>query len=545
MSNSAVVSVSVSRIATAIVIASMLVLAPLQPVWAQGTPYVFTRIADDVHHDTGLRGADCVALNDVGTVVVTFFPAGASTKHVWRGNGATFTSVAAGLGGNCASINDLDEIGYLTGGSPTRLVKNSNGVVTTLAAADTMPSLAGGITYLPSLSNAGSAVFQSHGPSIYIGPAGTPVYNGADLSTATTASMNDSHTVAFVAFRTSGGTWGIYLNGGVPLIESGAIVDGAMLSINVVRPVINSSGQVAFVGATMGSPKVFTTSDGASVHVVGTNPIDRIAINDAGTVAYRKGSGGKSGIFSGRPGLIDQKVITQDDPIDGSTLHNAFLWEEALNAHGQIAFLAHLADGRVGVYRADPQWLKSLTFAAKVPACGPRTGKVTLTAPAPPGGLIVRLESGNGAAGVPSTVTVPAGKLTATFGITLTAVTSNSVGDITTTVGAQSLDRTLTVRPISVKLLTLTPNPVTGGTGVSATVTLDCEAAPGDLAVAISSTKPGVAQPGVSSLVFTAGVKALSFDITTSAVPVATTATIKASARGIAKSKKLSVTPPS
>lgn len=155
----------------------------------------------------------------------------------------------------------------------------------------------------------------------------------------------------------------------------------------------------------------------------------------------------------------------------------------------------------------------------------------------------MHIDSGNGAAGVPSTVTVPAGKLTATFTITLTPVTRSRVGDITATVGQQSLERALTVRPISVKSLTLMPNPVTGGTSVSATVTLDCGAAPDDLAVAISSTKPGVAQPNASSLVFPAGIKALSFEITTSTVPVATSATIKASARGIAKSKKLVVNP--
>ena len=59
-------------------------------------------------------------------------------------------------------------------------------------------------------------------------------------------------------------------------------------------------------------------------------------------------------IYIGRPGSMDEKVIDLVDPIDGSTFQDGFLWEEAINSTGQIAFWAHLADGRQGVYLAEP-----------------------------------------------------------------------------------------------------------------------------------------------------------------------------------------------
>ena len=114
---------------------------------------------------------------------------------------------------------------------------------------------------------------------------------------------------------------------------------------------INNSGTVAFVGSTTGTLRVFTTSDGQSVQTVGTSPfLGQLAINDSGTVAFRRGNG----IYIGRPGAPDLKVIDGGESLDGSTLQIAGLWFEAINNGGQIAFWANLADGRSGVYRADP-----------------------------------------------------------------------------------------------------------------------------------------------------------------------------------------------
>ena len=311
-------------------------------------------------------------MNNAGTVIVVFAPSGSGSNQLWRGSGASFTQVAPSLAGLCASINDMDDTAYLRANYPTTsitsLVRNSGGTLTILARSDTAPYLFAGTTYLPSLSNSGSAVYLSRGvpgpgtnAGIYIGPSGTTVYNastGPPLDSYTTASMNDSLTVAFVA--QAAGKIGIYRGSTEPLIESGDVVSAGTIQIGLGRPVINSSGTVAFEGSTTGTSSLYTTSDGTAVALVGTGSIQRLALNDSGTVAYRKamfnigGVSQGSGLFVGRPGAIDQRVIGLGDALDGSTVHECFLWEEAINNHGQIAFWAHLADGRQGVYRANP-----------------------------------------------------------------------------------------------------------------------------------------------------------------------------------------------
>ena len=525
------------------------------PALAQFPPYVFTRIADNITNDPNVGGANCVGVNARGLVVLKFAPVGSGTNELWLGDGQTFSKAAAIAGSFCGSLNDLDELAYgVSESGIVKLVRNSNGVITTLARSDLAPYYSGSTTYLPSLSNSGSAVFQSTGQpgpgtgaGIYIGPSGLKVYNASTdipLASFTTSSMNDNEVVVFRG-QAADGRMGIYRGGDTPLIETGDNTSLGPIGIGLHRPVINNGGRVAFTGSTPTVSGVFSTVDGVNVTHLGSGPEGTapISLNDAGVVAYRRTSDGFDGIFLGRSGTPNHKLITAGDPIDGSVLQVAFLWEEALNNDGQVAFFAQLANGRRGVYRADPRWLKSLTFTAKVPGCGPLTARITLNARAPQGGLTVYLESSNAAGSVPASVVVPAGKTSITFPIATTPVTSTTTGVITATVGPQSVQRSLSVRPISVKTITLSPNPVTGGTPVAGTVTLDCAAAPGDIAVALSSSKTTVAQPDVATLVFPAGTKTREFSISTRTVTVTTGVAIRAAANGIVKSKTLTVTP--
>ena len=180
------------------------------------------------------------------------------------------------------------------------------------------------------------------------------------------------------------------------------------------------------------------------------------------------------------------------------------------------------------------------TFAG---GCKTSTGKVTLTAKAPAGGIVVPLTSANPVAVVPASVTVPAGSSSATFLITAPAVTVNQTGTVTASFGGVSRGAGLTVRPIGVASLTLSPNPVVGPAPVQGTVVLECPAAPGDIAVALSSTTASVARPDATSLTIPAGQSQGTFGITTSDVGVQSFATIKAAANGSSKSVKLTVDP--
>lgn len=83
------------------------------------------------------------------------------------------------------------------------------------------------------------------------------------------------------------------------------------------------------------------------------DPLALWDLNNAGDIAiFIALDDGRRGIFSG-PDAVANKVIAQGDPLDGSTVVNV-LFHRGLNDAGQIAFWAELADGRYGIYRADP-----------------------------------------------------------------------------------------------------------------------------------------------------------------------------------------------
>src|SRR5467141_2601407 len=73
------------------------------------------------------------------------------------------------------------------------------------------------------------------------------------------------------------------------------------------------------------------------------------------------------------------------------------------------------------------------------------TGTATLSGPAPAGGVQVLLSSNNGAASVPSSVTVPAGATSATFPVNTSIVLFSTSAQITASYGGKTLAANLTV----------------------------------------------------------------------------------------------------
>lgn len=102
----------------------------------------------------------------------------------------------------------------------------------------------------------------------------------------------------------------------------------------------------------------------------------------------------------------------------------------------------------------------------------------------------------------------------------------------------------LKVKLPALKSVKLIPNPVIGGNLVSGTVTLDAAAPVGGVVVNLSSTRPDVATPTVSSLTIPAGSRTENFSVSTSAVETGSYATIKATANGVTRNRKLIVNPP-
>jgi len=169
------------------------------------------------------------------------------------------------------------------------------------------------------------------------------------------------------------------------------------------------------------------------------------------------------------------------------------------------------------------------------------TGTVTLTGPAPNGGLVVSLASSSSSAAPPPAVTVAAGKTTATFTITTSATSTGVSATITASQGSASFQATLLITPPAPKAVTITPASVTGGSSSTGTVTLGAPSPTGGEVVSLSSSNPSATLP--ASVTVTAGKTSATFTITTSAVSSSTPASITASVGNLTASATLTVTP--
>jgi len=170
-------------------------------------------------------------------------------------------------------------------------------------------------------------------------------------------------------------------------------------------------------------------------------------------------------------------------------------------------------------------------------------GTVTLTAAAPAGGAGVSLSSANGAASVPSSVTVAAGATSANFSLSTGSVTSATAGNIAASYNGVTKSTSFTVNPQPAAVLaTLSLNPTTvrGGAASLGTVTLTAAAPSGGVVVNLSSSKPATATVPATITVL-AGNMTAAFNVTTQGVKRKTAVTIAASHGGINKSASLTI----
>jgi hypothetical protein len=188
--------------------------------------------------------------------------------------------------------------------------------------------------------------------------------------------------------------------------------------------------------------------------------------------------------------------------------------------------------------------LTSLTLKKPIVAgCKPVVGTVTLSAPAPVGGAVVTLSETLASGSVPASVTIPAGATSKTFKVTTTARSDSEAGTVSATYGGTTLTKPLTVRPMSVLSIPITPTTLVGGGISTGVVKLECKAAPGPILVEFGSTLPAVAGTTVPNVLIPVGVQTAPVTVTTSPVTKTTKPKLTATANGLTKSKTLTVTP--
>lgn len=174
--------------------------------------------------------------------------------------------------------------------------------------------------------------------------------------------------------------------------------------------------------------------------------------------------------------------------------------------------------------------IKTVTLSPSSVTGGTKsTATVTLTGPAPSGGLAVYQSSTSSLALVPASVTIPAGSPSVSFDITTKATLNNLSVTIKSARGTNSATATLTLLAPIVTGLSLNPTTVVGGTSSTATVTLSGPAPTGGIAVFQSANSSSVMVP--ASVTVPAGSSSTTFTVATSATATDKTVTIK-SARG-------------
>lgn len=190
-----------------------------------------------------------------------------------------------------------------------------------------------------------------------------------------------------------------------------------------------------------------------------------------------------------------------------------------------------------------PALIKSVTASPATQTGGLNiTGKVTFTttlqAPA-----VVSLSSTNPAVAVPSTVTVNGGSSYATFTMTTTAVSTLANGYVKATYNGVTVQAKVTVKPVVLSKLTVSPSTITGGNSGTGTATLTAQAGPGPITVTLSSSNVNVATVP-SSISIPVGNPSGTFTVTTKTVSSNTSVVITAKAGGVSKTFTVKVNAP-
>src|SRR5262249_54421241 len=152
-------------------------------------------------------------------------------------------------------------------------------------------------------------------------------------------------------------------------------------------------------------------------------------------------------------------------------------------------------------------------------------GRVSLNAPAPPGGASIRIASDLPHAEVPQTVVIPEGKTDAIVSpITTIPVSGAVIGNLRGAYGPSWQQQSLGLWPILFSL-SLNKDAIVGGSSVTGTVTLQRAAPAGGIKVTLVSSDTSLVRPPTTVTV-PEDATSLSFPIATSAVAAATPITI-------------------
>jgi len=362
-----------------------------------------------------------------------------------------------------------------------------------------------------------------------------------------------------------------------------AAVEGVMaIAFSPDGKTLAVGGGGAFNGTGSGVLELWDLPKGKLLAALDTycNPVDSVAFSPDGSVFVASGSrdavgavaevwsvtsGGKLAtlpIFS-QPNYARSIAITPDGKfVFIGTDYNIQAF--SMGTYARLAYypttdpvtsLALTADGSLLTYgtKSGEIFLSPNPFGNTVPvsafSVNPSSvvgganviGTVTLSQPAPAGGDIVTLQSGNPNVAVPFFVVVPSGATQATFAISTFAVASSQTATLTATSGGASASASLSLVGFSISSLTLSPATVRGGTMSTATVILSYPAPTGGIVLDLSSSSSNAVVS--KSITVGSGATQATFSVNTVGVDGQSTATITVGSGSTTKSVVLTIVP--
>jgi hypothetical protein len=265
-------------------------------------------------------------------------------------------------------------------------------------------------------------------------------------------------------------------------------------------------------GATVSLPFTFDWSDTANPQIPGYD----IDVDDEPT-------------FSGTFGVLMVQNISRSDYTLVSDLAPGTYYWRVRAQHG-LVYGPWSAGQSFRVVAPPPTppglglfWL--LTEPSSVSGGHSTQARVSLNAPAPTGGALIRIASDMPHAEVPQSVVIPEGKTDAIVSpITTIPVTGATIGNLRAAYGGSWQQSSLGLFPLLFSL-SLNKDSVVGGGSVTGTVTLQRAAPAGGIEVTLVSSDTSLVRPPAKVQV-PEGATAASFAITTAAVAASTPITI-------------------
>jgi hypothetical protein len=180
-----------------------------------------------------------------------------------------------------------------------------------------------------------------------------------------------------------------------------------------------------------------------------------------------------------------------------------------------------------------------------IPEWSTATATVTIATPAPVGGLTLEIETSSQSiewVQSPSTVTIPAGKTSATFEVGSYYIEAPTPFTVTALSGLYSLSNVLTVLPPNLSSLSLNASSVVGGGNVTGTVRMT--EPPHQVGTYVWLTSNNAAAVTPTAAVFNAAQSTATFTVTTKPVTKPQKVTITAQLGPVTKTVTLTVLPP-